>query len=59
MLSKEDVDRIIGSAMKNLSIEVGAVDWINPNVRTIVLKYNNIEISRTSIDIKNRPEYEG
>lgn len=59
MLGKEDVDRIIGSAMKNLSIEVGAVDWIYPNVRTIVLKYNNIEISRTSIDIKNRPEYEG
>ena len=59
MLGKEDVDRIIEEAMKNLSIEVGAVDWINPNVRTIVLKYNNIEISRTSIDIKNRPEYEG
>lgn len=59
MLGKEDVDRIIESAMKNLSIEVGAVDWIDPNVRTIVLKYNNIEISRTSIDIKYRPEYEG
>lgn len=59
MLGKEDVDRIIEEAMKNLSIEVGAVDWIKPNVRTIVLKYNNIEISRTSIDIKNRPEYEG
>ncbi len=51
MLGKEDVDRIIEAAMRNLSVDVEPGIWLDPNLRTIVLKYNGTEISRTDINL--------
>jgi hypothetical protein len=59
MLNREDVIRITEEVLKNLSLDLERGHFTDPNNRTIVLKYGDIEISRTSFRVVEQREYEG
>jgi hypothetical protein len=58
-MTRDDVIRITEQVLEGLSIDMLRPDFTMPNERTIVLKYNGCEISRTSFDVVQQREYEG
>lgn len=59
MLGRQDVERIIENAFKELELDVKDGDFTNPNKRTIVLKYKGNAIASTWFDVVQTREYEG
>lgn len=71
MLTRSDVERIVGNVIaerelmskddfiQGLSIEVRNGDFTMPNYRTVVVKFNGIEIASDSFDVVQMDEYEG
>jgi len=71
MLTREDVERIVGNVIaerelmtkddliQGLSIVVRDGDFTNPNSRTVVVKFNGVEIASDSFDVVQTREYEG
>lgn len=71
MLTRSDVERIVGNVIaerelmskddfiQGLSIEVRNGDFTMPNYRTVVVKFNGVEIASDSFDVVQMDEYEG
>ena len=51
-MTRDDVERIIGNVLRDLTLEMKYNDYIDDNTRTIVLKLNDTEISRVSFDVR-------
>lgn len=71
MLTREDVERIVSNVIaerelmtkddfiQGLSITVRDGDFINPNSRTVIVKFDGVEIASDSFDVVQTREYEG
>jgi hypothetical protein len=59
MLDRDDVIRITENILRGLSLEVERSNFTNPNVRCIVLKHNERELSKVYFDVVQQREYEG
>ena len=71
MLTRSDVERIVGNVIaerglmtkeefiQGLSVEVQGGDFTMPNYRTVVVKFNGVEITSDSFDVVQMDEYEG
>lgn len=71
MLTRSDVERIVGNVIaerglmtkdefiQGLSVEVQNGDFTMPNYRTVVVKFNGVEITSDSFDVVQMDEYEG
>ncbi len=59
MLTRADVERIIGNVFNELSIEVESRAFTSPNTRTVILKYAGAIISESQFDVADSPEYDG
>jgi hypothetical protein len=59
MLTRADVERIIETVIKGLTLELRRSNFTDPNRRTIVLKLDGCEIDQVSFDVVQTGEYEG
>jgi len=57
MLVREDVERIVENVLRNLTLEMIARDFTNPNSRCVSLKLNGREIDRVYFDVVQKDEY--
>lgn len=58
-MTRDDVERIIENAFRELEIRVLSGGSFDPNTRTVVLEYQGVEISRASFDVVDSEEYNG
>jgi hypothetical protein len=58
-MTRDDVVRITESVLKDLTLEMIRADFTDPNRRTIILKYQGMEIDQVSFDVVQVDEYEG
>jgi hypothetical protein len=58
-MTRDDVVRITEEVLKGLTLEMPRSDFTDPNSRSIILKYNGIEIDRVCFDVVQKREYEG
>lgn len=57
MYTREDIERITENMLRELTLELIPNNFPFPNRRTIILKYNNSEISRVSFNVVEK-DYE-
>jgi hypothetical protein len=58
-MNREDVVRISESVIRDLKLELEPVSFVDPNSRTIVLKYKDQIIDSVWFDVRDKREYEG
>lgn len=58
-MNREDVVRITESVIRDLKLELEPVSFVDPNSRTIVLKYKDQIIDSVWFDVRDKREYEG
>ena len=60
MIDNDDLKLLLREYLKeNLSLEVQAGDFTDPNNRTILLKIGDEVISRSFLDVRQIQEYQG
>lgn len=59
MLARNDVERIIENALRDLSLSIRTGDSTDPNCRIIELKYKDRILHTEYFSVAQKDEYEG